>query len=102
MFSIAGIYDTWLDKSTGEVQTTFSLITTDANPLTDYIHNTKHRMPAILSKEKEKQWLDPALSPSDISALLKPIDADSMDAYVIENNFIRKPSTDPSILQRAG
>lgn len=23
------------------------------NPLTDYIHNTKHRMPAILSKEDE-------------------------------------------------
>lgn len=100
VFSIAGIYDTWVDKSTGEVQNTFSLITTDANALTDYIHNTKHRMPAILSKENEKKWLDPDLSPSDISTLLKPIEAEKMDAYVIENNFLRKPSNDPSILRR--
>lgn len=25
-------------------------------PFTDYIHNTKHRMPAILSQEDEKKW----------------------------------------------
>lgn len=49
IFSMAGVYDSWLDKSTGEIVNTFSIIITDANPLTAYIHNTKHRMPAILS-----------------------------------------------------
>lgn len=59
---MAGIYDRWLDKETGEEYDTFSIITTDANPLTDYIHNSKHRMPAILSKEDEEMWLNPSLS----------------------------------------
>lgn len=99
IFSMAGLYDTWLDKSTGELLTTFSIITTDTNPLTDYIHNTKHRMPAILSKEDEEKWLNPGLSQNEIATLLEPINAEKMDAYIVQNNFIKKPSDDPSILQ---
>lgn len=100
IFSMAGVYDTWLDKSTGVEHTTFSIITTDTNPLTNYIHNTKHRMPAILSKENEEKWLESALSKADISALLKPYDAALMDAYVIGNDFIKKAPTDKTILER--
>ena len=100
IFSMAGIYDTWLDKSTGEVVNTFSIITTEANPLTDYIHNTKHRMPAILSKDDEEKWLDPKLGKSDIEQLLLPFPADQMDAYVINNDFLKKKADDPMILDK--
>ena len=101
IFSMAGIYDSWLDKSTGEAISTFSIITTEANPLTDYIHNTKHRMPAILSREDEEMWLDPALDKADIGELLLPFPADLMDAYIIDRNFLKKPADDPSILDKA-
>ena len=101
IFSMAGIYDSWLDKETGEELSTFSIITTDTNPLTDYIHNTKHRMPTILPKEDEERWLDPDLQKADVTSLLKPFDANKMDAYIIEKDFIKKISTDPTILQRA-
>ena len=98
---MAGIYDRWLDKETGEEYDTFSIITTDTNPLTDYIHNSKHRMPAILSKEDEEKWLDSDLQKADVTSLLKPFDTNKMDAYIIESDFIKKISTDPTILQRA-
>lgn len=62
----------------------FSIITTDTNPLTDYIHNAKHRMPAILSKEDEEKWLDPTLPKKEISSLLKPFEAERMDAFTIK------------------
>ena len=101
IFSMAGIYDRWLDKETGEEYDTFSIITTNTNLLTDYIHNTKHRMPAILSKEDEEKWLNPDLQKADIVSLLKPYDADKMNAYIIESDFIKKAPTDPTILQRA-
>ena len=101
IFSMAGVYDSWLDKSTGEVISTFSIITTEANPLTDYIHNTKHRMPAILLKKDEEKWLEPDLSKSEITSLLKPYNADLMDAYVIRNDFMKKVPTDETILERA-
>lgn len=98
IFSIAGIYDVWTDKETGEQLTTFSIITTTTNPLTDYIHNTKHRIPAILSKEDEEKWLNPNLSKAEIESFLKPFPAEKMDAYRIKNDFIRKAPTDKSIL----
>lgn len=101
IFSMAGIYDTWLDKSTGKECHTFSIITTDANALTDYIHNTKHRMPAILSTEDEETWLSPDLSKDEIASLLRPYKAEQMDAYEIRNDFMRKAPGDKSILERA-
>lgn len=101
IFSMAGIYDTWLDTETGNEHATFSIITTDTNPLTDYIHNTKHRMPVILSKEDEEKWLEPGLSKAKIATLLKPYDADLMDAYVIRNDFVKKIPTNETILERA-
>lgn len=101
IFSMAGIYDTWLDKSTGEVVNTFSIITTEANELTGYIHNTKHRMPAILSQENEEKWLNPALDKLDIEQLLLPFPADRMEAYIIDSDFLKKSSDDPTILDKA-
>lgn len=101
VFSMAGVYDSWLDKSTGEVISTFSIITTEANSLTDYIHNTKHRMPAILSQEDAEKWLDPKLGKSDIEQLLLPFPADQMDAYIISNDFLKKQADDPTIIDKA-
>ena len=98
--SMAGIYDRWLDKDTGEEHETFSIITTDTNSLTGYIDNTKHRMPAILAKEDEEKWLDAPLSKAEIASFLKPFDTEKMDAYVIRNDFLKKSSNDPTIIQR--
>ena len=101
IFSMAGIYDEWLDKTTGEVVKSFSIITTDPNSLTDYIHNTKHRMPAILSMEDEERWLDPKLAKTEIERLLRPFPPERMDAYVINYDFLKKKADDPTILDKA-
>lgn len=100
VFSMAGIYDTWTSQETGEQYNTFALITTTTNPLTDFIHNTKHRMPAILSKEDEEKWLDPRLSRPEIESMLKPFPAEEMDAYEVKKDFFRKAPTDRSILEK--
>ena len=44
---MAGIYDIGVDKESGKQHATFSIITIVTDPLTDYIHNTKYRMPVI-------------------------------------------------------
>ena len=58
-------------------------------------------MPTILSKEDEEKWLNPSLQKADIASLLKPYDAELMDAYVIDNDFIKKVPTDKTTLQKA-
>lgn len=46
LFLLAGIYE-------GD---TFSILTTEANPLMAFVHNSKKRMPVILPQEMEEAW----------------------------------------------
>ena len=57
IIALGGIYGNWTDKESGEELTTFSIVTTEANELMTEIHNTKHRMPIVLTKAMEKDWL---------------------------------------------
>ncbi|MBN2189190.1 MAG: SOS response-associated peptidase [Chitinispirillaceae bacterium] len=83
VFSIAGIWDEWADRKTGEALSTFSVLTVAANPLLEKIHNEKKRMPVLLPAEKEKLWLDGALSKEEVLALCVPFDADCMKAHTV-------------------
>lgn len=56
-FSLGGIYNVWVDKENNETLTSFSIVTSNANELMAEIHNTKDRMPLVLSKEAEQSWL---------------------------------------------
>ena len=56
-FALGGIYNIWTDKDTNETLTSFSIVTSNANELMAEIHNTKDRMPLVLSKEAEEAWL---------------------------------------------
>ena len=71
LFSLAGIYDRWYCRATAAWTTTFSIITTEANPLMRYVNNANGRMPVILRPDDESRWLSPALSDAQIAALLK-------------------------------
>jgi putative SOS response-associated peptidase YedK len=56
-FAFAGLYSEWLDKSTGELRITYSILTTEANELMSKIHNTKKRMPVIVATDNEQDWI---------------------------------------------
>ena len=83
LIAMGGIYSEWTDKEDGAVFNTFSIITTEANQLMAKIHNTKKRMPFILRKENEKEWLNPALSQTQITALIKPLDDELLKAHTV-------------------
>ena len=87
IFSLAGIYTNWIDKETGEVITSFSIITTEANELMAKIHNggdNSSRMPLILESSMIAEWLDPATSEDKIKNLLQyKVPATSLTAYPV-------------------
>lgn len=58
LFSFAGLWNQWRDRSTGEVFHTYTILTTEANALMSVIHNSKKRMPVILNPDAEKAWLN--------------------------------------------
>lgn len=82
-FAFGGIYSDWVNKATGEIINSFSIITTKANPLMEKIHNTKMRMPLILPKETEKDWLNPDLNENQITEMMQPFSESLMEAHTI-------------------
>ena len=87
LFYMAGIWDEWVDKTTGEVIKSFSLVTTEANPLMAWIHNDGQRMPVILPMERQMDWLDSSLSKEEVLAMTISYDQDKMDAHPISKIF---------------
>jgi len=83
VFSMAGLWDSWVNKDTGEDVYSYTIITTEANPLMAMIHNKKKRMPAILEKKDEKKWISETLSKEETMGLLKPFNESKMTAYTI-------------------
>ena len=91
---MAGIYQPWTDKETGETMDTFSIVTTKANGLMEQIHNKKKRMPTILNEAQANEWLQPNLSEAKIMELASSIyDASYMSAYTLNKSF--RTSSDP-------
>ncbi len=100
-FSLGGIYENWINKNTGEVLNTFSILTVPANPLMQKIHNTKKRMPLIIPIEKEKEWIKSDLDKTRIQQLLLPFDENKMEAYTISKRITDRTRDNnvPEVLQ---
>lgn len=87
LFFMAGISNTWTDKTTGETMDTFAIITTKANPLMEQIHNSKKRMPLLFDKPHANEWLSD-MSIEDIKAATAyQFDSNKMKAYTIAKDF---------------
>jgi putative SOS response-associated peptidase YedK len=97
LFSLAGVWSEWVDKPTGEILHTYSVLTTRANPLMEKIHNSKKRMPVILAKEYEKDWLNPNLTKDDVLALCQPFDTNRMEAHTISRMITDRKIDDKNI-----
>lgn len=93
-FYMAGIWQSWTDKETGETMDTFAIVTTKANSLMEEVHNTKKRMPTILPEDLAWEWIMTDLSENKIKELASfQFPAESMTAHTIQRNF--KIAEDP-------
>src|SRR5690606_39807163 len=66
IFSIGGLWSTWTDRQSGEVVQTYTVLTTRANSLMEKIHNSKKRMPVIIPREYEQDWIGSRLTKDDV------------------------------------
>jgi len=97
IFSFAGLYDNWKDSVGNELKT-FTIITTNSNNTLKPIHN---RMPVILEREFEEDWLDVKTHDFDsLKQMLKPYPDDKMIAYAVSYE-VNNPSNDnPELIRK--
>lgn len=81
IFCFAGIWDTWVNNTTGELTNSFTIITTVANSVTREIGH--HRSPVVLDQKDEQKWLDDSLPLEEVLGLLKPYPGESFKAEAI-------------------
>lgn len=104
VFGIAGIFDRWRNVQSDVLETTFSVITTRANPLMEKIHNSKKRMPVILGRQgQEDRWLRNEIPGTSREKLLQPISQQELNAYTISKKISHTGAdpNDPSVVEQA-
>ncbi|WP_226389426.1 SOS response-associated peptidase [Penaeicola halotolerans] len=95
-FAMAGIWDEY-ETMDGEQTYTFMLLTVPAN---DQVAEFSDRMPAILSKDAEKIWLDPTASLEQLVAVLKPYPTHQMSAYPVSPKINELENDSASLLRK--
>lgn len=95
IFSFAGLYDIW-KNSEGKDIYSFTIITTAPNKLQGRIHD---RMPVILPKEDEKEWLNPDYSePDQLLKYLKPYPDEEMEMHTVSSAVNIPKNDDASVI----
>lgn len=104
LFAFAGLFSE--HRSEAGLQTAASIITTEANDLFKRIHNTpntlgSYRMPLVLNKEDEYEWLACRNNGSTIAKILDTAPQQQFHAYPVSQDiFKRKDSNHDGILAR--
>jgi putative SOS response-associated peptidase YedK len=87
-FGFAGIYETWSSPEKQPIHSC-TIITTESNELIRPIHD---RMPVIVPKDKEANWLDPDnRHQKELLSLLKPYPSDKMLICEVDAKTFQEP-----------
>lgn len=91
VFGFAGLWEEWLDKQTGELTETCTIITTEANEVLKPVHD---RMPVILKSNDYDFWLDEKVKDTGkLQNLLVPYSAKEMDSHAVSRS-VNIPAAD--------
>jgi putative SOS response-associated peptidase YedK len=94
-FAFAGLWDHW-EEDNARINSC-AIITTRPNELMKDIHD---RMPVILTKETESDWLDRSITDIDyLKSLLTPFNAEEMGAYEVSSAVGSTRNDDVSLIE---
>ena len=87
-FYMAGIWQPWTDRGTGEYIESFAIVTTAGNKLMEQVHNSKKRMPTILNEDLAYEWMFGNLDEQRILEIASTqYPAEEMQACTIAKDF---------------
>lgn len=99
-FAFAGLWDEWIDKSTGEAVRSCSIITTVSNDVTAAIGHK--RSPVILHEKDYKKWLNTSRRLDEVTGLLEPYPGNWMNAYPVSDRMKSGRENDRDLLEPTG
>jgi putative SOS response-associated peptidase YedK len=95
-FALAGLYDEFQDKD-GAPIASYTIVTTQPNDLMATLHN---RMPVILPRRDEEEWLSREVTdPVQVERLLVPFPTDAMTAWPVSPAVNNVRNDDPRLIE---
>jgi putative SOS response-associated peptidase YedK len=88
LFAFAGVWESG----------SFAVITVPPNPLVGRVHD---RMPALLPRDAESEWLDPKTPPERLAELLRPYPSELLDVSRLSERVGSVALDEPSLLEPA-
>jgi putative SOS response-associated peptidase YedK len=97
LMALAGLWENWHSKPSGERVRSFAIITTEPNELCAQLHN---RMPVVLAPEAWPQWLgeEPA-DEGQLKSLLAPYPSGGMICWPVSQRVGSVKNNDPSLVE---
>lgn len=93
-FAMAAVWDNWMSPNGSEIESC-AVVTVEANATLRDIHT---RMPVILDEADWDRWLDPAATPKELAALMKPAPDDLLEAIPVSDAVNRVANDHPSLV----
>ncbi len=99
VFGFAGLWEEWLDKESGELVETCTIITTEANEILEPVHD---RMPVILKPAEYDLWLDEKEKDTErLQKLLVPYPSNEMGSHAV-SKAVNSPAYDsPELIENS-
>lgn len=97
VFGFAGLFENRIDKETGEILETCTIITTQANEVLKPVHD---RMPVILKAEDYELWLDEKVKDeAKLEKLLILYPADEMISHAVSKSVNYPDADSPELIK---
>ena len=92
--TIAGLWDQWRDRASGETLKSCTMIITEPNGFVGEVHD---RMPVLLAEDQFEPWLSGAAGVE----LLKPAPDDMLQRWTVSKrvNSSKAPAEDPTLIE---
>lgn len=95
VFAFAGLWSSWRNPE-GKTIHSYTILTTSPNKDMEAIHD---RMPVILHKDDESDWLNPDMSePDDIAQYLRPLEDGTLETYQVSKEVNTVRTNDGSLI----
>jgi len=90
IFAFAGLWETWKPPGSETPLTSCTIITTTANELVEQAHD---RMPVILPRDAEREWLNSELPMEAAVSFLSPYPAEKMSFAEVDSKLLATRAT---------
>ena len=98
LFAFAGLWEKWKDPISEEDIYTCTIVTTSPNKMMANLHD---RMPLLLDRKNQEDWLNPQMKDKDyLQQLVKPFPSEEMTAYEVSTAVNKPVYNGPELVER--